>query len=189
MTFDPHDRYRVEGGTRHLIVLGQRGLAEFLAEGVREGDDLSVMSTTDALRLSVSWFETVSPGLPDAVVVWSLERVNQKAKPAASWRCDAPGCGCLNEIADTECVDCGIERPGGKSDSHPREITTAAGELAQLTPEQVAQLKSINYYTYLGKTRTEAELRTFARVRGYQISWVRHRLREEREAASGGRSA
>jgi hypothetical protein len=37
---DRHDRFRIERGTQHLHPLGGRVLAEFLAEGVCEGDDV-----------------------------------------------------------------------------------------------------------------------------------------------------
>ncbi len=117
-------------------------------------------------------------GLPDAVIVWSLAGIDKKAKPAPTWRCE---CGCLNAMSDRKCVECSTERPGGKP--KPREITTAAGDLAQLTPEMVTQLQAVSYYRYLEKPRTEAELRAFAQARGYHPSWVHHRLREQREEA------
>jgi hypothetical protein len=40
---DPPSWFRVERGAHHLVLLGARGLAEFLAEGVREGDDLTIL--------------------------------------------------------------------------------------------------------------------------------------------------
>jgi hypothetical protein len=38
---DPHFRFRIETGARHLHLLGERAIGEFLAEGISEGDDLS----------------------------------------------------------------------------------------------------------------------------------------------------
>jgi hypothetical protein len=38
---NPHYRYRIERGARHLHQLGERAIGDFLAEGVHEGDDLS----------------------------------------------------------------------------------------------------------------------------------------------------
>ena len=39
------DRLRVERGSEHLHRLGARVIAEFLAEGVREGDDVGRLIT------------------------------------------------------------------------------------------------------------------------------------------------
>jgi hypothetical protein len=38
---DPRDRFRIERSAQHLYSLGARSVAEFLAEGVGEGDDLT----------------------------------------------------------------------------------------------------------------------------------------------------
>jgi hypothetical protein len=38
---DPQDRFRIESGARHLHQLGARAVAEFLAEGIADGDNLS----------------------------------------------------------------------------------------------------------------------------------------------------
>lgn len=38
---DPHDRLCIERGSQHLHQLGPRAVAEFLAEGVSEGNDLT----------------------------------------------------------------------------------------------------------------------------------------------------
>jgi DNA repair protein RadD len=114
-------------------------------------------------------------GLPDSVVPWSMNGVEKK-NPAPTWR--SPGCGCLNTMDVWECVECGAERPGGKP-GNLRTVTTAVGELMELTPEMVAQLQSTNYYSYLAQTRTEAELKAFATARNYHPAWVHHRLREQ----------
>jgi hypothetical protein len=37
---NPHDRFRIERGARQLRRLGARTSPEFLAEGIREGDDV-----------------------------------------------------------------------------------------------------------------------------------------------------
>jgi len=38
---DPLDRLRIERGARHLHRLGKRAIGEFLAEGIREGNDIT----------------------------------------------------------------------------------------------------------------------------------------------------
>jgi DNA repair protein RadD len=123
-------------------------------------------------------------GLPDSVVAWSLDGVEKK-NPAPTWRC--PECGCLNEMSVWECVQCGTERPGGKP-GNPRTVTTAAGDLAELTPEMVARLKSTNYYSFLSKPRTEAELRAFAEARNYKSGWVYHQLQDQQRARQSAHS-
>jgi DNA repair protein RadD len=118
-------------------------------------------------------------GLPDSVVPWSLDGVEKK-NPAPTWRC--PECGCLNEMAVWECVECGSDRPqcaggGGK----PRTITAAAGELAELTAEHLAQLRSVRMEEYCAVPRTEAELTQYANARGFKRGWVWHQLRKQAE--------
>lgn len=121
-------------------------------------------------------------GLPDSVVAWTLDGVEKNTNPAPTWRC--PECGCLNEMTVWECVECGAERPGGRP-CNPRTVTTAVGELTELTSEMVAQLQSTNYYSYLAQPRTEAELRAFATARNYHPAWVKHRLREQQQSNGG----
>jgi hypothetical protein len=38
---DPYDRFRIERGSEHLDLLGARAVAEFLAEGIADGDDIT----------------------------------------------------------------------------------------------------------------------------------------------------
>jgi hypothetical protein len=38
---DPLDRLRIERGSEHLYRLGARSVAEFLAEGIASGDDIT----------------------------------------------------------------------------------------------------------------------------------------------------
>jgi hypothetical protein len=45
---DPHTRFYIEIGARHLHRLGERAIGEFLAEGIHEGDD--VRSLLDRLQ-------------------------------------------------------------------------------------------------------------------------------------------
>ena len=41
ISLELHDRYRIERGARHLYLLGERAIAEFLIEGAGSGvDDL-----------------------------------------------------------------------------------------------------------------------------------------------------
>jgi hypothetical protein len=59
------------------------------------------------------------------------------------------------------------------------------GDLTELTPEIVAQLKSTNYYSFLAQPRTEAELKAFAEARNYRPGWVYQQLQDQRALAAG----
>jgi hypothetical protein len=58
---DPHHRFRIERGARHLGALGARAIAEFLIEDVLDGHDLARL--IDRLRQ----YERCSPELLRAV--------------------------------------------------------------------------------------------------------------------------
>jgi hypothetical protein len=94
---------------------------------------------------------------------------------APLWRCGA--CGAANPNAQRACQACGAKRPGGNG--RPRLITVTDGYLAEINTGRLAAIRSMSYRQMLGATLSEAELREYARARGYHPWWVKHRLREQ----------
>ncbi|HTU54974.1 MAG TPA: DEAD/DEAH box helicase [Acetobacteraceae bacterium] len=122
---------------------------------------------------------TLAHGMPDAERRWSLAGVGKKASEpgaaaASAWRCE---CGCISGMARRECAACGAARPGA------REIGVVPGVLAEVTAEKLARVRSLSYGEMLRSRLSEAELREFARARGYHAWWVKHRLREQENPA------
>jgi hypothetical protein len=58
---DPLVRFRIERGSEHLHRLGARAVAEFLAEGIGEGDD------TSSLLNRLQRYQQLDPALLRAV--------------------------------------------------------------------------------------------------------------------------
>ncbi len=114
-------------------------------------------------------------GLPDAGRTWSLDGVEKRRNPrhcasdAPVWRCE---CGCANPLGLNVCDACGEPKPG-------REITVTPGTLAELTAERLARARQLTFREMARTRLSEAELREFARARGYRPGWVFHRLREQ----------
>ncbi len=126
---------------------------------------------------------TLAHGLPDAERRWTLAGGEQaaagdKRKPAAPvWHCE---CGCINPSVLRACAACGEARPGA------REIEMVPGVLAEITAARLERARRMSYREMLRARLSEAELRAFAKGRGYHHRWVQHRLCEqERPALSG----
>lgn len=119
----------------------------------------------------------IDHGLPTSPRQWSLRGVEKPPGPALQWRCPAPDCGCINDMADLFCAGCGEPRPAGVR-KPPRHV---AGELAELTAERFAAMRRMSFHEMASKTRTEAELQEFASARGYHRGWVWHRLQEQEQ--------
>jgi DNA repair protein RadD len=119
---------------------------------------------------------SITHGLPSTRVEWSLSGLKKKLGVAPTWRCDH--CGALNAVSDAVCAACGTARPGAK----PRdEIETEAGRLEVLTAEMLARIQRMTFREMASRRRSEAELREFAKAKGYRPGWVQHRLREQNE--------
>jgi DNA repair protein RadD len=115
----------------------------------------------------------ITHGLPETEPRWSLAGVEKKPGDAPVWTC--PDCGAVNPIGRRICA-CGYEKPTPT----PRDLPDAIpGELAELTPERLARARRMSYGTMMRTRLSEAELRAFARARGYKRGWVLHRLREQ----------
>ncbi len=128
---------------------------------------------------------TIAHGLPDAPREWSLAGVEKppgKRGGAAVpvWRCE---CGCINGTAARQCAACGEARPGA------REIEMVPGVLAEITAERFARARRLTFREMLRSRLSEAELREFARARGYHHWWVKHRLREQEVPTLNARGA
>ena len=54
---------------------------------------------------------------------------------------------------------------------------------SELTPDRLAAVRRMSYRAIVSSRLSEAELREFARMRGYRPGWVKHRLREQQGAA------
>lgn len=130
---------------------------------------------------------TLIHALPDAERIWSLAAgVEKTRQPAPMWTC--PECGCVNPLAARICAECGFERPLPAPEPKPKQFTHLPGDLAELTAEKLARARSLSYGQVIRLRLSEAELREFARARGYKQGWVFHRLREQM-AQSGAEAA
>lgn len=112
-------------------------------------------------------------GLPETEIGWTLAGVEKQHGDAPVWRCDS--CGVANSRVQRACQACASR--GGVG--HRRSISMAAGELAEITTERLTPVRDMTYGQLLGAMLSEAELREYARARGYHPWWVRHRLREQ----------
>ena len=65
-----------------------------------------------------------------------------------------------------ECAACGGPRPGA------REIEMVPGVLAEITAARLERARRMSYREMLRARLSEAELRAFARARGYHHRWV-----------------
>jgi hypothetical protein len=77
-------------------------------------------------------------------------------------------------------VACGASRP--KDIREPLEVIE--GDLAELTAECLVAMRTMTFGEMASRRRSEAELREFARARGYHHRWVLHWLREQAERAA-----
>ena len=99
-------------------------------------------------------------GLAETPVPWSLDGLKRKAKPPPTWECE---CGCINPAHKLVCAGCGFVR---EVDTPERRIVGEdAGEMLVLTPQIVAQLRSVRVAEYCAVPRTEAELTQDAHAR------------------------
>jgi superfamily II DNA or RNA helicase len=120
----------------------------------------------------------ITHGLPETEPKWTLAGVEKPAGEAPVWEC--PECGMVNPINRRICAECGCERPPPP----PRPVPVAgAGNLAELTRAHLERVREMSWWELSSRIRTEAELKAYAAARGYRRGWVRHRLREQQEAA------
>ena len=122
-------------------------------------------------------------GLPETAREWTLDGAPKRTGAAPGWRCES--CGRLNDLAAVKCADCGTARPGaGGARRQPQAI---AGGLSELSAEAAARIAQMPYRRFVGRPRSEAELRAYARAHGYKPGWVWHQLREQQ--AQGARAS
>jgi hypothetical protein len=57
-----------------------------------------------------------------------------------------------------------------------------AGGLREIRPDDFSLLMRMPYQRFVGRPRTERELRAYAEAHGYKPGWVWHRLQEQRQA-------
>jgi hypothetical protein len=65
-----------------------------------------------------------------------------------------------------------------------REIAEVADELTELTADPLAAVEEMSYWQVVTGGLSEAELRHYARSRGYKPEWVHHRLLEQQRRAA-----
>jgi DNA repair protein RadD len=112
----------------------------------------------DALIVNDHAGNVLAHGLPGEARDWSLAGVNKRAG------------GAMEVSEDGEI-------------RQPRPIVEVADDLAEITPERLAAVRAMSYRQVIAGRLCEAELREYARARGYRPGWVWHRLREKAEAA------
>ncbi len=120
---------------------------------------------TSARSSSLKGQEKPEPERPGAgeMPVWLCPSCNE-ANPAGARACD--GCGALSTIVYEQ----------------PLPLTKAGG-LVELTPDRLQAVRRLHYGEIMRGRFTETELREYARARGYNPFWVKHRLREQGAAA------
>jgi DNA repair protein RadD len=137
------------------------------------GRGMRVAPNTNWLIVNDHVGNIITHGLPTDPRVWTLRGVEKKIGGVPPhWRC--PECGCLNQMASLFCIQCGAPRPGEDHD-----LTVAAGELAELTADRLAAMRTMSFWEMASQKRSEAELREFARAHKYHWKWVGHRLRDQ----------
>jgi len=125
---------------------------------------------------------TLRHGLPETERAWSLDDAPRRqregvALPVTAWRCEE--CGCLNDLSDVLCAECGLSRP------QPRRAPQVIdGKLAEVSADHFDRIVNLPYRQLLAARRTKDELRAYAEEHGYKPGWVWHRLREQREQDS-----
>jgi DNA repair protein RadD len=119
---------------------------------------------------------TLVHGLPTDEPSWTLASVDgpKADAPPPVWTCHE--CGQVNAISNAVC---NFGEPGRVVRRDPPQATP--GELAEVTAQRLAAVRRMSYRQVLASRLFEAELRSFARARGYRRGWVQHRLREQAE--------
>jgi DNA repair protein RadD len=145
------------------------------------GRGMRVAPGKDALIVNDHVGNCIDHGLPTSPRQWSLKGVEKPDGPALQWRCPAPDCGCINDMAELFCTSCGEPRPTGNR-KPPLQID---GELVELTDDRLAAMRGMSFREMASKPRSQAELHEFARARGYKPGWVWHRLQEQDQSGAG----
>lgn len=114
-------------------------------------------------------------GLPATEPVWSLAGVEKPTRDVPVWTCRE--CRAINPT-NTRVCDCGYRLPPPLPQRRI-PLRHAPGDLAELTIERLAAVKRMSYREVVSCRLSEAELREYARSRGYHPHWVKHRLREQ----------
>lgn len=96
-----------------------------------------------------------------------------------------PQCDCANSLGALECEECGYEFHQLPGLGHKRKAPeVVSGDLGELSPERLAQIRMMSYRQVISSNLSEAELAAFARFRGYKPGWVWHRI-QGHEAFTG----
>ncbi len=111
-------------------------------------------------------------GLPNADREWTLEGAPKRVAAAAVKVC--PECY-LSFPPAPKCPACGHVLVVASVRTPPKQV---AGDLQEFSGDMLDKFKTTPIRTLLAEHKTEAELRTIARVRGYHPRWVGHVMRE-----------
>lgn len=78
---------------------------------------------------------------------------------------------------------CGLRAERPIATRRPSEAIK--GALSELSAEAAARIARMSYGRFVGRPRTERELRAYAQMHGYKEGWVWHRLREQQAQDEG----
>jgi superfamily II DNA or RNA helicase len=130
----------------------------------------------DALIVLDHVGNVLAHGLPEQEPAWSLAGVPKKPRSAVLLVKPCPTCGALNALAARSCSACGHAWLDARLRPLPQ---VRPGHLVEQTSERLAAIRNMSYREVVSQRRSEAELRVYARHRGYDLGWVGHRLREQ----------
>lgn len=170
-----------------------------IGRGMRPKPDGSALVVLDHAR------NCLKHGLPTEEIAWSLDGAPKKdpnKQPPERWVCFE--CSVLNPPGRRECSSCGApkswicpERDCRHLNSGHHEICTECyavrprrrilvadnGEMVEYEPGRFDHITQMSYHEFLSKPRTEAELRAYAKAKGYKRGWVFWRMKEQQQMA------
>jgi superfamily II DNA or RNA helicase len=119
---------------------------------------------------------TFRHGLPEQEPEWSLAGVPKKPRIAPLLVRTCRACGAFSALRARSCSTCGHTWPEAPLRALPQ---VRPGELAELTAERLAAIRSMNYHDVINGRLSEAELHVYAQHREYDRRWVGHVMRAQ----------
>jgi superfamily II DNA or RNA helicase len=151
--------------TKSLVLHRQQ-----IGRGMRPAPDKDALIVLDHVG------NVIAHGLPEQEPGWSLDGVPKRPRISVPLVKTCPACSALNRLGVRTCNACGHTWP----ETPPRELPRVRpGELAELTPDRLAALRGLPYRDAVSGDLSEAELRVYARERGYRRGWVEHVMRAQ----------
>jgi superfamily II DNA or RNA helicase len=106
-------------------------------------------------------------GLPTDAVEWSLSGLQRKKSKGSSLIKTCNGCGALVALRTTVCADCGYTFHAANTDSPDKAIIEQDGELVEMTPEMIEQLRRRKRTELIG-ARSREQLVKLGQDRNYK---------------------